>query len=191
MSKAVFLDRDGTINADEGYLYRKEDFIFLPGVFEGLRQLQEAGYLLIIVTNQSGIARGYYTEEDFSRLNAWMLSRFEDEGIHITEVYYCPHHPEAVIEKYRVECNCRKPKTGLFREAEQKYGIEPGLSFVIGDKLRDCALCDGSGYRGFLVGELERPEIIQKVRQNAYPDIYYADDLPAAAQDILRITGRR
>ena len=110
-NRAVFLDRDGTINEDRHYLYKIEDFAFLPGVVEALRLLQEAGFLLIVVTNQSGIGRGYYTEADFQKLNTWMLSELKHQGITVAATYYCPHLPDAKIPQYRKDCDCRKPRT--------------------------------------------------------------------------------
>lgn len=98
MNKAIFLDRDGTINVDKKYLHKIEDFEFLPGVLDGMKMLQNAGYLLIVITNQSGIGRGYYSEKDFEILNSWMLGELESKGIHIARVYYCPHLPNAKIK---------------------------------------------------------------------------------------------
>ncbi len=152
-NKAIFLDRDGTINVEKNYLYKTEEFEFLPGVVEGLKRLQESGYLLIVITNQSGIARGYYTEEDFHVLNQFMIDVLEREGVHITDVFYCPHLPDAKIEKYRVDCNCRKPKLGMFYEAVRKWNIELEHSWAIGDKERDLAICHESGCKGIIVGK--------------------------------------
>ena len=104
MNKAVFLDRDGTINVEKNYLHKIEDFEFLSGVIEGLSLLNNSGYKLIIITNQSGIGRGYYTENDFITLNNWMLDVLKSNGIIISKVYYCPHLPDAKIEKYRMDC---------------------------------------------------------------------------------------
>ena len=151
-NKAIFLDRDGTINIDKGYVYRVEDFEFLPGAIEALRLLQEAGFILIIITNQSGIARGYYTEEDFERLNRWMLTELERHGVHIAAVYYCPHLPDAEVERYRKICTCRKPETGLFERAVHDFDIDLSLSYAVGDKERDCSICLKSECRGFLIG---------------------------------------
>lgn len=152
MNKAVFLDRDGTINIDKGYLYKISDFEFLPGAVEGLRMLQDAGYLLIIITNQSGIGRGYYTEEDFMRLNDYMKEELKKSGVNISGVYYCPHLPDAEVERYRKICNCRKPATGLFERAVKDFDIDLSLSYAIGDKERDCSICLKSDCRGFLIG---------------------------------------
>ena len=152
MSKAIFLDRDGTINIEKGYLYRISDFEFLPGAVDALRMLQEAGYLLIIITNQSGIGRGYYTEEDFMILNEYMKSELLKMGVKISGVYYCPHLPDAEVERYRKVCTCRKPSLGLFEQAVHDFGIDLSQSYAIGDKERDIAICSGSNCRGFLIG---------------------------------------
>lgn len=151
MNKAVFLDRDGTINVEKNYLYRIEDFEFLPEVITGLKRLKEAGYLLIIVTNQSGIARGYYTEDQYKVLEEWMLQQLENEDITIDGVYYCPHLKDAPIEKYRINCNCRKPQLGMFERAVAEHDIDLQQSIAIGDKIRDLAICNVSGTQGYLV----------------------------------------
>ena len=150
--KAVFLDRDGTINIDKGYLYRISDFEFLPGAVDALKMLQSAGYLLIIITNQSGIGRGYYTEEDFMRLNDYMKAELAKSGVNISGVYYCPHLPDAEVERYRKICDCRKPATGLFERAVKDFNIDLSRSYAIGDKERDCAICSVSDCKGFLIG---------------------------------------
>ena len=104
-NKALFLDRDGTINVEKNYVFRVEDFEFIPGIFELLKSYQDKGFLLIVITNQSGIARQYYTENDFFRLNNWMILQFQKQGIEITKVYHSPHHPEITGI-----CKCRKPE---------------------------------------------------------------------------------
>ena len=141
-NKAVILDRDGTINVDAGYVGRKEDFVYLDGAIDGLKALTEANYCLIVVTNQSGIARGYYTEAQFKALNEWMIEDLRTKGITITATYYCPHHPEATVEAYRIDCDCRKPKLGMFEKAIAENDININDLYVIGDKNRDVALCD-------------------------------------------------
>ena len=168
-NKAVFLDRDGTINVDKHYLYKIEEFEFLPGAVEGMRALQEAGYLLIIVTNQSGIGRGYYTEEAFHTLNQWMIETLERQGVHITAVYYCPHLPDAALPEYRQECSCRKPKLGMYYQAAKDWNIDFAQSIAIGDNLRDCAICQAEGCRGFLIGDentgMKNNVSVQTIRQ--------------------------
>lgn len=185
MNKAIFLDRDGTINVEKHYLYKIEDFEFLPGVVEALKALQEAGYLLIIITNQSGIARGYYTEEDFQKLNDWMISTLKQHGVMITDVYFCPHLPDAEVEFYRKDCSCRKPKLGLYRQAVLDYNILLSKSYAIGDKIRDCAICVDTVCKGFLIGQNEKIEVIEKVIRGGIKNVRYATDLMAAAKIIL------
>lgn len=187
MNRAVFLDRDGTINVERHYLHRIEEFEFISGAVRGLKKLQGAGYLLIIITNQSGIARGYYAEEDLWRLNDWMKAVLQAKGIRINGVYYCPHHPSATDGKYGVICNCRKPSLGLYEQAIRDFEIDVENSWSIGDKIRDCAICENTRCRGFLVGNNEKQEILEMVMQNQYKNIQYAADLEAAADMILEV----
>lgn len=186
MNKAIFLDRDGTINVEKNYLYKIEDFEFLPGVVDALKQLQQAGYMLIIITNQSGIARGYYTEKDFLKLNDWMVTQLKIQDVIIAQVYFCPHLPDAEVEEYRKDCNCRKPKLGMYQQAVTDYNIQLSKSYVIGDKIRDCAICEKTACKGFLVEESEKPEIIEKVKNGGYERVSYAKSLADAAKMILQ-----
>lgn len=146
--KAVFLDRDGTINVDKGYVYRREDFEYLPGVKQALRLLQEAGYLLVIITNQSGIACGFYSEEDFEELTDWMIEDLADSGIGISAVYHCPHHPDVTGE-----CSCRKPALGLYAQAAHDFGLTMGSCWAVGDRLRDVAVAEKTDCEGILLAK--------------------------------------
>ena len=137
MRKAVFFDRDGIINVDGSYIYLPEDFHFMDGIFHFCREAQKKGYLLIIVTNQSGIARGYYSEDDFNRLNDWMCREFEKQGIKIDGVYYCPYHPEKGIGRYKKESADRKPSPGMILKAIDKFNIAPADSIMLGDRDSD------------------------------------------------------
>lgn len=184
-NKAVFLDRDGTINVEKHYLHKIEDFEFLPGAIEALKMLQNAGFLLIIITNQSGIGRGYYQEKDFVALNDWMLNYLEENGVHISKVYFCPHHPNAKLDKYRAVCNCRKPATGLFEQAINEFSIDISKSWAIGDKLRDCAICGATACKGVLIENNETEEVLRSVKNGEMKDIFYAVSLKDAAQRIL------
>lgn len=132
MSKALFLDRDGVVNVEKNYLHKIEDFELMEGIVEVCHTYQEQGYIIIIVTNQSGISRGYYTEEDFAKLSQWMIEYFRELGITITHIYHCPHH-----ESIDGECECRKPEPGMFLEAQGEYGIDMAASVMIGDNERD------------------------------------------------------
>lgn len=185
MNKACFLDRDGTINIDKNYLYRKEDFEFLLGAVDGLRMIQNNGFKLIIITNQSGIAKDYYSEADFHVLSDWMANSLSKQGISIEKVYYCPHHPEASNHNYGFDCNCRKPKLGLFEKAIKEFNIDLSKSYAIGDKLRDCEICKVSECRGFLIGLSENPQEIQRVRNGKVKRIRYAENLLECAKLIL------
>ncbi len=135
--KALFLDRDGIINEEKDYVHKIEDFEFMAGIFEVLRHAQASGYLLIVVTNQAGIARGYYSEEDFHSLNNWMIGRFQEKGIKIDKVYYCPYHPTHGIGKYLKDSEFRKPGPGMIQQAAKEFGIDPAQSLLVGDKESD------------------------------------------------------
>jgi D-glycero-D-manno-heptose 1,7-bisphosphate phosphatase len=146
--KAFFLDRDGVINVDHGYVAKIRDFEFMPDVFPVLRELTVRGYALIIVTNQSGIGRGYYTVEDFETLTAWMRNRLAEEGVELAGVYSCPHSPES-------NCGCRKPAPGMFLQAICEHGIDPEQSWMIGDKPSDMEAAAAAGVRNrVLIGGL-------------------------------------
>lgn len=152
LKKAAFLDRDGVINIDHAYVHTPEEFTFIDGVFEACRLLQQAGFLLIIATNQSGIGRGYYTEDDFQKLCQWMKERFEENGVRVDDIFFCPHHPEKVLPAYRMECDCRKPKPGMLLSAQKKWRIDMKSSLMVGDKPGDmqAALAAGVGTRIFV-----------------------------------------
>ena len=136
--KTIFLDRDGVINKEINYLYRIEDFEFIDGVFSACKHFINLGYKIIIVTNQSGISRGYYTLNDFNKITLWMLDQFKSQEIDILDVFYCPHSPDD-------NCNCRKPKPGMFIEAKKKHSINMKESWMIGDSQRDITAASLTG----------------------------------------------
>ena len=137
MRKALFLDRDGVVNVDHGYLYQAEQFEFIEGVFDACQAFQQEGYEIVIVTNQSGIGRGYYTEDDFHKLTEWMVQQFANQGVKILDVMFCPHHPEKAIAQYRQECDCRKPAPGMLNQAIERHQLDPKMSIMVGDKTSD------------------------------------------------------
>ncbi|HDU8582179.1 TPA: D-glycero-beta-D-manno-heptose 1,7-bisphosphate 7-phosphatase [Morganella morganii] len=134
---AVFLDRDGTINVDTGYLHEIDDFQFIENAIEAMQAIKQMGYALIIVTNQSGIARGMFTEDQFMHLTEWMDWSLADRGVDLDGIYYCPHHPEGIVEEFRQECNCRKPAPGMLLDAQKFLKIDMSNSYMVGDKLDD------------------------------------------------------
>jgi len=139
---ALFLDRDGVINVEKNYLYKIEDFEFIEGIFELCHKYQDLGYLIIVVTNQSGIARGYYSEDDFSDLTRWMVDVFAREGITVTDLYHCPHHPDI-----SGLCSCRKPEPGMLLKAAEEHHIDMEHSLLVGDSERDILAAHRAGVR--------------------------------------------
>ena len=136
--KVIFLDRDGVINEEVGYLHKIKDFKFINGVMDSCNYFLSLGYQIIVVTNQSGIGRGLYKEEDFQIVNEWMLGKFEQQGVSILDVFFCPHGPND-------NCYCRKPKPGLFTGAMEKYDIDMKKSWMIGDKEADIEAANNAG----------------------------------------------
>lgn len=131
-SKALFLDRDGVINKEINYLHKIEDFIFVNGVLQLCEKYQSKGYKIVVITNQAGIARGFYTEKEYFILTNWMINEFLKKGINIDRVYHCPHHPE-----FSGTCFCRKPNPGMLKKSETELNLDLSESILIGDKLSD------------------------------------------------------
>jgi len=179
LKKAVFLDRDGTINEESEYLYKIEDCRFLPGVKEAVKLLNEAGYLVVVVTNQSGVARGYYSESDLEKLHQHMAKEFADSGARIDAWYYCPHHPDFHAES--AICDCRKPLPGMLLVAADELGIDLCSSWMVGDKSADMEAGLAAGCRSILVrtgyGAVEAA--------SAPAGVIAFDDLVAAVEFIL------
>lgn len=164
MNKALFLDRDGVINVEKNYVYKIEDFEFVEGIFEVLKYFQDKGYLLIVITNQAGIGRGYYTEEDFHVLNNWMLEEFKKKEIHITKVYYCPYHPEHGIGEYKRDSLDRKPNSGMILQAQKEFNIDLSASILVGDKESDVEAGLRAGIvSNILIRDLEKFRDVNKV----------------------------
>ncbi|MBI4975662.1 HAD family hydrolase [Candidatus Peregrinibacteria bacterium] len=135
-NKAIFLDRDGVINIDKGYVHTIKDFIFYKDIFKALSLIPKE-YKVIVVTNQAGIAKGLYTEKEFMKLTDWMLKKFKEKGIKIDKVYHCPHHTEGTITKYKKVCDCRKPNTGMLKKAQKDFNLDLKQCWLIGDHEND------------------------------------------------------
>ena len=181
LRQAVFLDRDGTINVEVEYLQSVDQFRFIPGVPAALKRLQQAGFLLVVVTNQAGIGRGYYDEAALELVHRHMHAELAAAGVAIDACYFCPHHPEKGVGAYLQECGCRKPLPGMLQQAARELQIDLPRSFMVGDKLTDIEAGLSAGCRSLLVltgyGADEAARLPEGV--NAYPD------LPAAAEAIL------
>ena len=136
--KTIFLDRDGVINKEVNYLHKLDDFEFIDGIFKTCLYFQNLGYKIIIITNQSGISRGYYTESDYQKLTQWMLEQFQYKNVNILDVFHCPHGPDST-------CDCRKPKPGMFLKAQAKYNINMEDSWMIGDMEADVKAANSAG----------------------------------------------
>jgi D-glycero-D-manno-heptose 1,7-bisphosphate phosphatase len=180
-NRAVFLDRDGTINVEKEYLHRMEEFELIPGAPSAIRLLNEAGFLVIVVTNQSGIGRGYYDEADVHRLHRFMDEELKRHGAAVDAYYLCPHHPLHGIGEYRRECGCRKPLPGMLLEAADDFSIDLAASFIIGDKMADIEAGHAAGCRPLLVmtGYGETASVSLPVGVSSY------DDILAAARAII------
>ena len=188
LKRAVFLDRDGTINEEKDYLHRIADFAFLPGAPEAIRRLQDAGFLVIVVTNQSGVARGYFDEAAVHALHEHIQQQFAGYGTRIDAFYHCPHHPIEGVGEYRVNCDCRKGSPGMLLQAAREYDIDLSCSFMIGDKLADIEAGRAAGCRAILVrtgyGTGEEPRVVAK-----FPGTTVCRDLVTAVEVILRDEG--
>jgi len=175
MNKAVFLDRDGTIARDVPYCSRPEDFKLLPGAVDGIRLLNQHGFKIIVVTNQSGIARGYFTEEMLAKIHDKMHRALAKSSAHVDAIYYCPHHPDD-------NCECRKPKPKMLLQAASDLNIALGRSYVIGDKNMDIEMGENVGCKTILIAEEDKESETDK--QVHCPD-YTASNISAAAQWII------
>lgn len=149
-AKAVFFDRDGVLNVDVAYLYKIEDLRWIDGAREAVAYLTQLGYKIFVVTNQSGIARGYYTVEQMDELHEYMQQEISAAGGKIEKIYYCPHHPEGSVPEYTGVCDCRKPKPGMLLQALAEYAIDKEQSFLIGDSKRDVEAAEAAGVKGYL-----------------------------------------
>ena len=182
MNKAVFLDRDGTIIEDVGYMSSPEQIQFIPGSIEAIKKLKEAGYKVVVITNQAGIARGLITEDMLQTIDKVLHKWILNAGAHLDGIYYCPHHPEHGVYPYKQVCECRKPHPGLIKRAQKDLNIELSHSFMIGDKATDVAAGKRAGTKTIFVmtgrGKNEKERLIEK------PD-HIAENLNQAVNWIL------
>jgi D-glycero-D-manno-heptose 1,7-bisphosphate phosphatase len=186
---AIFLDRDGTINEDIGYVSAPGELIIYPYAAEAVRLINESGLKAIVITNQSGIARRMYTEETLDAIHRRMIEELARDGAHIDAIYYCPHHPRVGDERYRKACDCRKPGTGMLLRAAREHDIDLSSSYVIGDKSSDINLATSAGAGGVLVMSGYGRETL--AAQDAWPcaPAIVADDLLDAVKRILGASG--
>jgi D-glycero-D-manno-heptose 1,7-bisphosphate phosphatase len=183
---AVFLDRDGTINEQMGYINHIDRFRMLPGAAAAIHRLNQAGVPVAVVTNQSGLARGYFPESLLAAVHQRMVAELARAGAHVDGIYVCPHHPEAKEERFRLTCDCRKPKIGLFVRAARELGLDLTRSYVVGDRWSDLKAAAACGAKGILVltgygrGDYEFIGPCQQIQPH-----YVAADLAAAVDWIL------
>ncbi len=177
MGKIIFLDRDGTINKEDGYITKPDQLKLYDGTITALKMLDEMGYRIVIVSNQAGVGRGLLTEAKLQEINAALLGTLKDHGIEIEKLYYCPHHPDAVVPEYKKDCECRKPKTGMILRASAELDVRVQGAYMIGDKLTDIELAHNFGGRGILLltgyGTKERGHLDGK----PYAPVYIAKDI--------------
>ena len=185
LAPTVFLDRDGTLIEEVGYLSHLDRIALYPWSIESVKLLNRAGFKVVVVTNQAGVARGLFDEDFIDEAHRFLDQKFGDGGAMIDKFYYCPHHPEASVEAYRCECDCRKPKAGMLWKAAQELQLELSHSFVIGDRLSDLRLGQAVGARSLLVrtgyGETTARELTDDVEV-----AYTAPELMTAVAWILR-----
>jgi D-glycero-D-manno-heptose 1,7-bisphosphate phosphatase len=161
---AAFLDRDGVLNVDHGYAHRPEQLEWIEGAPEAVHLLNTAGYYVFVVTNQSGIARGYYDEATLKSFHTYMQENLAPHGAHIDAFYYCPHHPEGIIKPFAVTCRCRKPGSGMLEQAAREWPVNVGASFLIGDRDDDMAAAAAFNIRGIRFNSLvdSLPDLVRR-----------------------------
>jgi D,D-heptose 1,7-bisphosphate phosphatase len=180
LNRAIFLDRDGCVISDENFLCEPERVRVLPGAAEAIRKLREAGYLVIVITNQSGVARGMLSEAKLAQIHARMIVDLAREGARLDDIYYCPHLPEGTVAAYAVECACRKPAPGMILRAAHEHKVDLAASYMIGDAERDIEAGLRAGCRAILLAD--DPKIPTQAQA-------VCADLPAAARLVLSAEG--
>jgi D-glycero-D-manno-heptose 1,7-bisphosphate phosphatase len=206
VNKAIFLDRDGTVSEEMGYIHEADlpRYALIPGAAEGMKKLQDAGYKLILVTNQSGVARGYYPESTVHAVHAKLEHLLSKQGVRLSGIYYCPHHPEPEspadsgdeqvagqvkappIAALAIECNCRKPKAGMGVQAAREHDLDLSQSWMLGDKDADLGFAKNLGVKGILLMTGYGRRTLEKLKAKAAPPAWMAADLNEAADMILK-----
>jgi D-glycero-D-manno-heptose 1,7-bisphosphate phosphatase len=185
--KAVFLDRDGTLNVNFGYVHRRQDWEWIDGAIKALKSLQSAGFELVIVTNQAGIARGYYQPSDVEALHNWMQGELAGQGVKLSGIYYCPHHPD--FGEIR-QCSCRKPQSGMLVDAARDLNLDLPQSWIIGDQMSDALAGLNTGTKAVVIGTQTIEDMMQSVpdRQDLLPGrLFVEPTISAAAALILAV----
>ena len=183
---AIFIDRDGTINEQMGYINHLSRFNILPGVPEAIKGLNENNYLVIVVTNQSGIARGYFPIELLDEIHTYMKDSLKKEGAHVDAVFFCPHYPGSKLKEFAIECDCRKPHTGMIKQALDKFDIDLTQSYMIGDHYTDLEFASNSNIKSIMVKTgYGLGEVDYILPEFPYKPVYVADDLLDAVKWIL------
>ncbi|CAA9892537.1 D-glycero-alpha-D-manno-heptose-1, 7-bisphosphate 7-phosphatase [Candidatus Methylobacter favarea] len=172
---ALFLDRDGVINIDKGYVHNKENCEFINGIFDLVKRANQHSYKVVVVTNQAGIARGFYTEEQFLGFSEWMKNEFSNHQAFIDKIYFCPHHPVYGQGIYHVSCNCRKPAPGMFQQAQEEFDIDMSKSIMVGNNLSDIeAACAVDVKHRYLFIESKEKHILESDQAQEDPLLFRA-----------------
>ncbi len=190
MKGAVFVDRDGTISEEVGYIRNIDQFRLMPKSAEAIKLINKSGLKAIVVTNQAGVAKGYFPEEMVSRVHRKMEKTLSEQGAFLNGIYYCPHHPGGVVESYRKTCDCRKPASGLLKQASKDHSIDLSSSYMVGDKVTDIECAHRAGVKGILVLTGYGEDELKKIEgTKAREPEYVADDLFDAVKWIMNNLG--
>lgn len=192
LARAVFLDRDGTLNVEvDGFLCRPEQLRLIPGVGGALHRLAEAGFLRIVLSNQSGIARGLFDEATLEAIHDRLRAELRISGASLDAIYYCPHHPDGIVPRHRIECLCRKPRRGMLERAVAEHAIDLRASYLIGDDLRDVELALDSALTPILVRTGKGRKVESAAKERLGDRLVVAEDLPTAVDWILDRESKR
>ncbi|MGH7597990.1 MAG: D-glycero-beta-D-manno-heptose 1,7-bisphosphate 7-phosphatase [bacterium] len=187
LNRCVFLDRDGTINEEVNYLSRPDQLRLIAGAAEAIKRFEQAGLKVVIVTNQAGIARGYFSEPALQQIHLELEKMLRAQDAHIDAIYYCPHHPTAGIGVYKIDCNCRKPKPGLLERAARELNLDLNRSFIVGDKPADLQAGEAAGCRTILVRTGYGLESEKELAGGNFTPDHIADDLLEASRWIFQL----